>query len=205
MITGLWGKKIGMTQIFEKEKVIPITVIDLDHWIIINVRTKECDGYDAVQVGCVRKKYASQTFSPQWLKKPKEYFSHIREIKTTEAVRDIKIGQPAEFYTSLQKGTIIDVSGITKGRGFAGVVKRHGFAGPPGSHGAKMGYRPGSIGHIRSEGKVIKGKKLPGQLGVERRIMRGLKVIGIEPDKKIMLITGSVPGKVGSLLFVRKA
>ena len=205
MVTGVWGKKIGMTQIFDAERVIPVTVIDLDRWIVTNIRKQDRDGYNAVQVGRVRDKYALQSFSLQWLKNLKKYFSHIREIKAKDAVDGIKIGQPAEFYTTVGIGDTVDVFGITKGCGFAGVVKRHGFAGPPGSHGAKMGNRPGSIGHIRSQGKVIKGKKLPGHMGVQKRVTRGLRVIQIEPEKKIIIVKGSVPGKVGSLLFVQKA
>jgi large subunit ribosomal protein L3 len=203
MVTGVWGKKIGMTQIFDDGRLMPVTVIDLNHWIVTNIREKEQDGYDAVQVGCVRDKYISQPFSPQWLKNLKKYFSHIREIKI-ETASDIKIGQAADFYTLLKLGDRIDVSGITKGCGFAGVVKRHGFSGPPGSHGSTMGNRPGSISFFRAEGRVIKGKRMPGHKGVQKRFIRGLKVVGIEPEKKIMLVKGSVPGKMGSLLFVRK-
>ncbi len=205
MVIGVWGKKIGMTQIFDNERVIPVTVINLDHWIVTNIKRKDRDGYEAVQVGCLRDKYISQPFSLQWLKNLKKYFSHIREIKDVDIVSDVKIGQPAEFYTLLKLGDSIDISGITKGCGFAGVVKRYGFSGPPGSHGSTMGNRPGSIGSFCSQGKVVKGKRLPGHKGVQKRFIRGLKVVRIEPEMKIMLVKGSVPGKVGSLLFVRKA
>ncbi|TET06982.1 50S ribosomal protein L3 [Candidatus Dependentiae bacterium] len=205
MVIGVWGKKIGMTQIFDNERVIPVTVINLDHWIVTNIKRKDRDGYEAVQVGCLRDKYISQPFSLQWLKNLKKYFSHIREIKDVDIVSDVKIGQPAEFYTLLKLGDSIDISGITKGCGFAGVVKRYGFSGPPGSHGSTMGNRPGSIGSFCSQGKVVKGKRLPGHKGVQKRFIRRLKVVRIEPEMKIMLVKGSVPGKVGSLLFVRKA
>jgi len=205
MIAGLWGKKVGMTQVFDEDKVIPVTVVDLDRWVITGVKRKERDGYDAVQVGRVRDKFISEPFSPTWLKKPTKYFSHVREVKVSEPIEGISIGKAAHFYEALHVGDIVDVAGVTKGCGFAGVVKRHGFAGPPGSHGAKMGKRPGSIGHMRSQGKVIKGKRLPGHMGVQKRVTRGLQVVKIEPEKKIMLIKGSVPGKAGSLLFVKKA
>jgi len=204
MVSGLWGKKIGMTQVFDENKVIPVTVLDVDHWIVTNIREKDRDGHNAVQVGRLRNKYASQPFSPVWLKELKKYFVHIREIKV-EDVTKFKVGKPVDFYLNMQPGDSVDVTGVTIGRGFAGVVKRHGFSGPPGSHGSKMGKRPGSISHMRSQGKVIKGKRLPGHMGVQQRVVRGLEVVRIEPDKKIMLIKGSVPGKAGSLLFVRKA
>jgi len=205
MVTGFWGKKVGMTQIFDKEKAIPVTAIDLDYWIITNIRQKDRDGYDAVQVGRLRNRYAIQPFSMQWLKNLKKYFSLVREIKTTDAVKDLKIGKPAFFYENLKPGDIVDVAGITKGCGFAGVVKRHGFSGSPGSHGATMGKRPGSIGNLCSQGKVIKGKRLPGHMGTEKRVVRGLEIVRIEPEKKIMLVKGSVPGKAGKMLFVQKA
>jgi len=205
MVTGLWGKKIGMTQVFDKDKVIPVTVIDLGRWIVTNVKTKDRDGYDAVQVGCVKERFISEPYFPQWLKEPKKYFSIMREIDALDTVDDLSIGKPAEFYSSLKPGDAIDVGGVTKGHGFSGVVKRHGFAGPPASHGATMGKRPGSIGHMRSQGKVIKGKRLPGHMGVDKRVVRGLEVVSFEPEKNIIIIKGSVPGKAGSLLFVKKA
>jgi len=205
MVTGLWGKKIGMTQVFDKEKVIPVTVIDLGRWIVTNVKTKDRDGYDAVQVGCVKERFVSELFSPQWLKDPKKYFSIMKEIDTLDTVDDLSIGKPAKFYSSLKPGDAIDVAGTTKGHGFAGVVKRHRFSGPPGSHGSTMGKRPGSIGHMRAQGKVIKGKRLPGHMGADKRVVRGLEVVSLEPEKNLMIIKGSVPGKAGSLLFVKKA
>ena len=205
MVRGLWGKKIGMTQLFDKDKVIPVTAVDLSSWIVTNIRRKDVDGYDAVQVGKLREKYVSIPFSMEWLKQLKKHFSHIREISVDDVIGDIKIGQPAEFFDTFQLGDTVDVSGVSKGRGFQGVVKRHGFAGPPASHGSTMGKRPGSIGGLTACGKVIKGKKLPGHLGAKACVIRGLEVILIKPDEKIMLIKGSVPGKAGSVLFLKKA
>ncbi len=204
MSTGLWGKKVGMTQVFDENRAIPVTVIDIDNWIITGIRHKEKDGYDALQVGRIKPNFASQSFSPEWLKNIKKYFSYVREIKVDDSA-GYNIGKPVDFYELIKPGDVVDVTGRTIGRGFAGVVKRHGFAGPCGSHGSKMGYRPGSIGHMRSQGKVIKGKRLPGHMGTQQRVVRGLYVVRVEPEKKIMLVKGSVPGKTGSLLLVRKA
>jgi len=204
MVTGLWGKKIGMTQVFDENKVIPVTVLDVDNWIITNIRNENQDGHNAIQLGRLRKRYTSEPFSGEWLKNLKKYFVHIREIKVSD-VANYKIGSSLDQYSSLKSGDAVDVTGVTIGRGFAGVVKRHGFSGPPGSHGSKMGRKPGSIGHMCSQGKVIKGKRLPGHMGVKQRVVRGLKVVRVEPDKKVLLIKGSVPGKPGSLLFVKKA
>lgn len=204
MVTGLWGKKVGMTQVFDKNKVIPVTVLDIDRWIVTNIRKKDRDGYSAIQVGRLRNKYALESFSLGWLKQLKKYFSHVREIKVAD-IDKFQVGKPLDFYLKVQSGDLVDVTGHTIGRGFAGVVKRHGFSGAPGSHGSKMGNRPGSIGHYCSEGKVIKGKRLPGHMGLKQRVVRGLKVVRFEPAKKIMLVKGSVPGKSGALLYVRKA
>lgn len=206
MSKGLWGKKVGMTQIFENDKVVPVTAIDVSDWVVTNVRTKERDGYAAIQVGCVKKRYSDKTFSQDWIKKPKEYFSFVREIRLDDDAQDITIGQSADFYTGFNQGDKVDITGRTIGRGFAGVVKRHNFGGPPGSHGSTMGKNPGSIGSFRSQGKVIKGKKLPGHMGNKQRMMRNLKIVKkIEENGKLLLVKGAIPGKSGSLVFIRKA
>ncbi len=204
MVTGLWGRKIGMTQVFVDDRVIPVTVIDLAHWFVTNIRTKERDGYDAVQVSQVRKRYVGQPFSKEWLNKQKKFFVFIREVPLKEAMSELTIGQSVDFYTLLEQGAKVDVFGKTKGCGFAGVVRRHNFSGGPGSHGSSMGKRPGSIGGMAACGKVIKGKKMPGLMGNQQRVMKNLKIVKIEKDAKILLLKGSVPGKTGSLVFVRR-
>lgn len=205
MVTGLWGKKVGMTQVFSDNKVAPVTVIDFSHWFVTNVKTQERDGYQAIQVGRVKDKYVQETFSTEWIKKSQQYFSVVREIKIDGELGDIKIGQPADFQTLVAQGDKVDVFGITKGCGFAGVMRRHGFTGGVASHGSMMGKRPGSISFMRSQGRVIKGKKLPGRMGNQKQVMRNLEVVRVEPDAQIVLVKGSVPGKAGSLVFIRKA
>jgi large subunit ribosomal protein L3 len=205
MITGFWGKKIGMTQVFVEGKMIPVTVIDAGNWFITNIRTKERDGYNAIQVGYVRSKYAGLPFSTEWLKNLKQYFGLVREVKIEGDMPELTIGQTADVYTSFQQGDKVDVSGTTKGCGFAGVVKRHHFAGPRGSHGSKMGNRPGSLSFMRRQGKVIKGKRMPGHMGADWCMMRNLEVVRIEPEARVMLVKGAVPGKAGSFLRVLKA
>ena len=205
MVTGFWGKKIGMTQVFVEGKMIPVTVIDAGNWFITNIRTKERDGYNAVQVGCVRNKYVGESFSTEWLKNLNKYFGMVREVKIEGDMPELTIGQPAEAYASFQQGDKVDVSGTTKGCGFAGVVRRHRFAGPPGSHGSKMGNRPGSLSFMRRQGRIIKGKRLPGHMGDKWRMMRNLEVVRVEPEARVMLVKGAVPGKAGSFLRVLKA
>lgn len=205
MVTGFWGKKIGMTQVFVEGKVIPVTVIDAGNWFITNIRTKDRDGYNAIQVGCLKDRYVGESFSSEWLKDLKKYFSLVREVKIEGDMPELTLGQPADAFTSFQQGDKVDVSGMTKGCGFAGVVRRHRFAGPPGSHGSTMGNRPGSLSFMRRQGRVIKGKRMPGHMGDVWRMMRNLKVVKVEPETGVMLVKGAVPGKAGSFLRVLKA
>jgi large subunit ribosomal protein L3 len=205
MVRGLWGKKIGMTQVFSADnRVIPVTVIDLADWLITQVKTKEKDGYSAVQVGCLRKRYNEQEFSSDWLKNPKKFFLAFKEIALSAEDAQFNVGEPADVRL-LNAGDVVDVFGITFGRGFQGAMKRHGFAGGPASHGGqKFGRRPGSLSFMRRQGRVIKGKRLPGQMGLDRQVMRNLEVVRMEPESKVLLVKGSVPGKSGSFVFVRK-
>ncbi|MGE0206615.1 MAG: 50S ribosomal protein L3 [Candidatus Babeliales bacterium] len=207
MLKGLWGKKIGMTQVFSKENiVVPVTVIDLDNWYVTNIKTNERDGYSAIQVGHLRKKYSDQPFSKDWLKQPKDYFVFLREIKLEkEPETPFEIGQALDITSVIEEGKNVDVFGITKGKGFQGVIKRHGFRGGPASHGPRFGRWPGSVSFMRSQGRVIKGKKLPGHMGVANRVMKNLEIIKIENGSKIALVKGSVPGNSGSLVFMQKA
>ncbi len=207
MVTGLWGKKIGMTQVFAEDKVVPVTVIDTANWYVTRIKKLERDGYNAIQVGCVKPRYLEETFSSEWIKQPNKYFNFIREIKLDQdpAGVEIEVGKPADFLSQMQSGDKVDVFGVSKGRGFAGVVKRHGYAGGPASHGARMGRRPGSISWMRTQGRVPKGKKLPGHLGNAHTVTRGLEVVTTQPDDNVVLVKGSVPGRTGSLVFLRKA
>ena len=205
MVNGLWGKKIGMTQVFsENNKVVPVTVIDVAHWYVTQIKTQETDGYTAVKLGCVKQRYADLPFSKEWLSEPRKYFSAFKEVPMDEGTEGIEIGQPAQTSEWIAQGDMVDVFGITKGAGFQGVVKRHGFAGGGASHGSTFGRSPGSMSYMRTRGRVPKGKRLPGHMGVEKRVMKNLRVIKIEPEAQVVLVTGSVPGKCGSLVFVRK-
>lgn len=205
MIKGLWGKKIGMTQVFSNEKVVPVTAIDLSNWLITQIKTKDKNGYTAVQVGKVKNRYSIQEFSADWLKKPKKYFSLIKEVRTEVPVsEEIKIGQIAEPNLILNEGDFVDITGISIGKGFAGVVKRHGFAGGRASHGGRMGRSTGSLSFMRSQGKVVKGKKMPGHLGQKQKVSKNLEIIKFKPEAQVVFVKGSIPGKSGSFVFVKK-
>jgi large subunit ribosomal protein L3 len=205
MATRLWGKKIGMTQVFVNNKVVPVTAIDCAHWLVTNIKTKERDGYTAVQVGLVKDRYANAPFAKEWLTKPQKYFNHLKEIAFDGDFSTITLGQSADFNAAVDAGDFVDVVGNTIGRGFAGVVKRHDFNGPPGSHGSNMGKRPGSSSSYRSQGRIIKNKKFPGHMGTDARVMKQLEVVSIDKDANVVLVKGSVPGKAGSLLCIRKS
>lgn len=204
MLRGLWGKKIGMTQVFSNEnKVVPVTAIDVSNWYVTQVKTNEKDGYMAVQLGCIKAKYSETEFSLEWIRSPRKYFSVFREVKLDNAA-DVAIGQQADFATIFAQGENVDVFGVSKGGGFQGVVKRHGFAGGTASHGPTFGRFTGSLSFMRSQGRVIKGKRMPGHMGVEKNVMKNLEVVKMESDAKVLLVKGSVPGKTGSLVFIRK-
>jgi len=206
MIAGVWGKKIGMTQVFDENVVVPVTAVSLDSWVVVGSKTAQRDGYDALQVGCIKDRYVDKKFVNDWVKKPKKYFSFVREIKIQEAMPSMVVGSKLDFLADLMIGAKVDAVGITKGHGFAGVVKRHGFSGGGASHGSTMGKAPGSMSGARSKGKVIKGKRLPGHMGVKQQVMKGLKIVKkVESPNSVVLIKGSIPGKGGSLVYLRKA
>lgn len=205
MVTGLWGKKIGMTQLFANGKVVPATVIDLADWVITQIKVQSKDGYEAVQLGHIRKPYSDKTFSIDWLKESNKYFSAMREVRLKDGINNMAVGLKLTCDVFVTIGDNVDVSGFTKGCGFAGVVRRHGFTGAKASHGSTMGKAPGSLSFMRAKGKVIKGKRLPGHMGVLKRTMKNLEVVRIEQSDNLLVVRGSVPGKAGSMVFVRKA
>ena len=205
MINGIWGKKIGMTQVFSDDhKVVPVTAIDVSDWCVTQVKTKERDGYDAIQLGCIKKQQRDQTFSPDWLRAPQKYFSVMREVHLLDPAARFEVGQVPDIATLLAKGAKVDVFGITTGKGFQGVVKRWNFTGGLASHGSKLGRKPGSLCGQRSSGRVFKGKKMPGHMGCSQRIMKNLEIVRVESEGRVLFVKGSVPGKTGSLVFLRK-
>jgi large subunit ribosomal protein L3 len=205
-MTGVLGRKIGMTQIFrENGQLVPVTAIDLAGWYVIGTKTQERDGYVALQVGLPAKKYQKMAFSPEWIKQPNRYFSFIKEVPFAAQESAPTIGAEANFAQLLQAGEHVNASGTTKGRGFQGVVKRHGFSGGPASHGPRFGRWPGSLAGHRSQGHVAKGKKLPGHMGVDRRSVLNLEIIKVEPENNVVFVKGSMPGHAGSLVFLRKS
>jgi len=205
MIQGIWGLKVGMTQVFADDNtVIPVTVVNTSGWFVTQIKTQEVDGYMAIQVACLRKKYQDQSFAQEWLKNLKKYCLFIKEISVTALPEGLTVGSNVDLGTILAKDDTVDATGTTKGCGFAGAVRRHGFAGGPGSHGSTFKKRPGSMGNMRATGKVIKGKRLPGHMGDKRRTVQKLQVVQVRSEDNIVLVKGSMAGKPGSLVFLKK-
>jgi large subunit ribosomal protein L3 len=204
MILGTWGRKIGMTQRFLGDAAVPVTAIQVADWVITNVRRKDRDGYAAIQVGQMKKKYRDMEFSSDWIKESKKYFSAIREVRVSGEVDSFVVGAPLVLGNDvkLDIGEKVDVTGITKGLGFQGVVKRHGAKGGGASHGDKLGRAPGSGSSVRRSGNVFKGRKFPGQTGNETQTTLNLEVVSSEGD--VLFVKGAVPGRSRSLVFVRK-
>ncbi|MFH0906713.1 MAG: 50S ribosomal protein L3 [bacterium] len=195
------GKKIGMTQIFnEKNEVVPVTLIKAGPCQVIQVKTKEKDGYEAVQIGFDEMK-ENKVKKPQkgHFKKAKSEisFRFLREFKGD----NLKIGDKIDV-SCLNNGDVVKVVGISKGKGFQGVVKRHGFKGGRASHGNKHSLRsPGSIGSAFPE-RVMKGKRMAGRMGSDRIVVMGLSVVQIDKENDLLAIKGAVPGKIGTLLEI---
>lgn len=203
-MAGLIGRKIGMTQVFEEGgRVQPVTVLELGPCPVVAVRTPERDGYQAVQV-------AFDAVPARKLTKPAlghlkaggvEPHRTLREFRTQEAVEAGIVLDVSMF----EVGEKVNVTGTTKGRGFQGVVKRHRFHGGRETHGCKTHAVPGSIGMSATPARVIKGKKLPGQMGNARKTIKNLKVVKIDTDRNLLVVRGAVPGHRNALVLVAKA
>lgn len=205
MLNGFWGRKVGMTQVFTADnKVVPVTAVDASGWVISQIKTQEKDGYNAVQVAYVREKLKDQAFQMEWLKNKSKYFRWVKEILLNEIPAEIQVGQAFDFSTVVQAKDLVNVTGTTKGCGFAGTMRRYNFSGGKASHGDKLGRKPGSLSFIRSQGKVIKNKTMPGHMGVTRKTVRNLEIVQVNPQDNLVLIKGAMAGKPGSLVYVRK-
>ncbi len=205
MLNNILGKKIGMTQLFDKNgNVVPVTVVNINNWVVTQIKTSEKDGYTSLQLGLLKNKYQDQTFSNEWLGAKQDHFLHLKEVHTG-APADYSVGQPVSITTvALQEGDVVSVTGQCKGLGFQGVVKRWGFSGGPSSHGSKFHRKPGSGGHLRRQGEVIKGKRFPGHAGTEQITVKGLKIIRIDREAGCLFIKGAIPGKKDTLIAIKK-
>lgn len=206
---GLIGKKVGMTQIYDESgKIVPVTVIEAGPCVVVDVKTKERDGYSAVQLGFGTRKVknASKALAGHCAKAncPEGKVPAVLREFRTAADEDVAPGTVLNV-DSFSVNDFIDVIGTVKGRGFQGVVKRHGFGGGRASHGGAWERRPGSIGCREWPGNIIKGKRMPGHMGNNRCTIQNLQVVRVMPEDNVLLVRGAVPGSNGGTLILRPA
>ena len=202
---GILGRKIGMTQIFtEAGEVVPVTVVEAGPVVVTQVKTIENDGYNAVQVGFVDAKEKSLN-KPQkgHLAAANTLKKHLKEFRV-ESVDAYTVGQEikADVFAT---GEMIDVTGISKGKGFQGPIKRHGQSRGPESHGSRYHRRPGSMGACSYPGRVFKNKKLAGHMGSVKVTVQNLEVVRVDADKNFILVKGAIPGAKGSVVTIKEA
>lgn len=203
MTLGVIGKKVGMTQIFNEEGLaVPVTVIKVDPIVVTQVKTVETDGYNAIQVGTVaaKEKHLTKAQIGHFAKNKLENFRHLQEFRVDNP-QDYTVGQQIELsvLSDVQK---VDVTGTSIGKGFQGTVKRHNFSRGPMAHGSKNHREPGSIGAGTTPSRVIKGKRMAGNMGNERVTITKLKLVKVDSENSLILIKGSVPGSEGKLVTV---
>lgn len=203
MTNGLLGKKLGMTQMLDESRLTPVTVIEAGPCSVVTVKTKERDGYEAVQLafGAVKDRKLSKAALGHLKKQGAPASRILKEFKKSG---DVAVGQKvtAEIF---KKGDWVDVTGVSKGKGFQGVVKRHHYSGGPESHGSMFHRAPGSIGASSFPSRVWKGKTLPGHMGAEQVTVQRLQVIESRPDENLLFVRGAVPGAANGLLIVKKS
>ena len=201
------GKKLGMTQVTEQDQVIPVTALKVGPCLVIQKKEVKKDGYNSLQLGFeeVKKKLNNPQMGhfKKWGVSQKRYLYEVR-IDDEKMFSSYKTGDEINVGI-FQKNDLVSVSGISKGKGFAGVMKRHGFKGGPASHGVSQWHRrPGSIGASASPSRVFKGKKMPGRMGGKKVTIKNLEVIDVNKEKNLLLIKGSCPGKNGDIVIVRE-
>jgi large subunit ribosomal protein L3 len=206
MKKAILGKKLGMTQVFlEDGKVVPVTVVEAGPCPVVQKKTVDTDGYSAVQVGFgdIAEKNVNKPKQGHFKKAGIPFKRYLREFRLDDA-EGYEVGQEIKA-DIFQPGEKVDVSGISKGKGFAGVIKRHNQHRGPMSHGSRYHRRPGSMGACSSPSKVFKSKKLPGHMGVQLVTVQNLEVVRVDAERNFMLVKGAFPGAKGSLVVIKTA
>ena len=207
-LNAIIGQKLGMTQIFDDEaRSIPVTVVKAGPVRVTQVKTIERDGYNAVQIsyGETKASKVNQPTAGHYAKAGVAPGSHLIEVKVDDPT-EFSVGQEIKVEELFEVGTKADVSGVSKGKGFAGVMKRHNFAGQGGSHGNHKKHRaPGSIGACATPARVFKGMRMAGRMGGEKVTTLNLEIAGVDAERGLLLLNGSVPGPKGSVVLVREA
>ncbi len=205
MVKALIGRKLGMTQVFAEDgSVVPVTVVQAGPCVITQIKVPERDGYTALQLGfgSKKEKKVNRPMKGHLDKVGKGYFQVLKEVRVDSA-EGFELGQVIDTDV-FEIGDRVDVTGVSKGKGFAGTIKRWGFHRGPVSHGCKNIREPGSTGCATNPGRVIKGKKMAGQKGNKRVTTINLKIVDVRPEDHLLLIKGAVPGAKNSIVFIRK-
>lgn len=207
MAKGILGKKIGMTQIFETDgRLIPVTVVEAGPCLVVQNKTEETDGYHAVQLGFGEVKEAR-------VNKPLKGHFAKAGVTPVKFVKELRLTGPSEYAIGdkitaeiFSAGELIDATGVSRGKGFAGTIKRHNFSRGPMAHGSKSHREPGSMGPMHSGpgGRVIKGKKLPGRMGNDNVTVQKLTVAKVDAERNLILVKGSIPGAAGSFVVLKE-
>ncbi|MEG0600591.1 MULTISPECIES: 50S ribosomal protein L3 [Vagococcus] len=206
MTKGILGKKVGMTQVFtENGELVPVTVIEATPNVVLQVKTVETDGYEAVQVGFDDKREVlsnkpAKGHVAKAKTAPKRFIKEFNNVELGE----YEVGQEIKVDV-FQAGDVVDVTGTTKGKGFQGVIKRHGQSRGPMTHGSRFHRRPGSMGAASYPARVFKGKKLAGRMGGDRVTIQNLEIVRVDADKNVILVKGNVPGAKKSLIEIKTA
>jgi len=202
-MTGILGRKLGMTQVFDESgRIYPVTVVEAGPCCVVQIKTKENDGYEAIKVGfgeIKKEKNVNKPMKGMFKKAGTAAYRLLKEFP----MADVKVG---EMITAdkFQKGDLISVAGVSKGKGFQGVMKRHNYKGGAASHGSTSYREPGSIGASSFPSRVWKNKGMPGHMGSELITVKNLKIVDVKADQNLILILGAVPGSKGTYLEIRK-
>jgi large subunit ribosomal protein L3 len=200
---GLIGRKVGMTQVFQDDgTMVAVSVLAIEPNTVTKLRTPERDGYTAVQIGTEVSKKLNKPETGQLKDLPK--VATIREFRV-DSIDDVTVGQVFSIGDLFEAGDMVDVTGVSKGKGFAGVIKRHNFHRGPQTHGSDHHRAPGSIGPGTTPGRVYRGLKMSGHMGSERVTIKKVRVVRTDPDRNLLLVKGSLPGARGGLITVKKA
>jgi large subunit ribosomal protein L3 len=201
---GILGKKVGMTQVFDDTgEVSPVTIIEAGPCYVTQIKTKEKDGYQAIQLGFEEAKRLNKP-EREHLPKGVPALRHLREIRVDD-ISVYELGEKIDAGT-FSVGELVDVTGSSKGKGFAGVMKRHGFGGGPATHGQSDRARaPGSIGSTSTPGRVVKGLRMAGHMGSRRSTVQSLRVLLVDPERNLLAVKGAVPGSKGGVVIITSA
>lgn len=206
-VKALLGRKLGMTQVWNADgHLVPLTVVQVGTNVVTQVRTEEVDGYSAIQLGFgeIDSRKVTKPLQGHFEKAGVTPRRHLAEVRTSEH-DSYELGQELDAAT-FEAGQSVDVSGTTKGKGFAGVMKRHGFAGVSASHGAHRNHRkPGSIGACATPGRIFKGLRMAGRMGGNRRTVQNLTIQAVDTEKGLLLISGAIPGPKNGVVLVRSS